>query len=134
MKIPKRFWELPKIEKTSWNQAGIDAVDQYLKKEITGILFAGGAGTGKTVLACKVLHELIPQWPERGFEMHSRADIFALFQSVPALLMELRDSFNDKTAEKSSDLVRRLASFDHLVLDDLGAEKTSDWTTKYCIR
>lgn len=114
--IPKRFWELPELKKTEWNLDGFNAVESLLKGDIQGIFFVGKAGTGKTALACQVLTNL----PE---------ELSAKFVSVPILLNELRDGYSDKY-HKNMDYVKKYVDYDQLVLDDLGAEKTTDWATE----
>lgn len=48
---------------------------------------------------------------------------------IPELLMRIRNSFQSREgAETEQQIVREISAFDFLVLDDLGAEKTSDWS------
>lgn len=81
-----------------------------------GLMFMGGCGTGKTHLAVAILKGLIL----RGYT--------GLFYGVIALLDDLRASYS--SSEEGEDQWRILDSIynvDILVLDDLGAEKTSGW-------
>lgn len=81
-----------------------------------GIRLTGTYGCGKTHLAAAILNELIP----RG--------IPGMFVVVPELLRQIRRGIDDKTmAEKAGKIVELASEIDLLILDDLGAENTSDW-------
>jgi DNA replication protein DnaC len=78
-----------------------------------GLWFMGPVGTGKTTLAMLVSKAAL----EAG---HSVA-----IYSLPRLLNEIRDTHR---AERSHvDLLDRLAAVDLLHIDDVGAERTTDW-------
>ena len=47
--------------------------------------------------------------------------------SVPRLLADIKETFEERTANSYSDLFRRLCDVDLLHLDDLGAERRTDW-------
>ncbi len=86
----------------------------------------GISGSGKTHLAVSILREIV----RRGGK--------ALYVSVPELMLEIRDSFNpDGHYLRSSEagIIDKYASVPVLILDDLGAEKTTDYsiTTLYLI-
>jgi DNA replication protein DnaC len=76
----------------------------------------GTVGTGKTHLACAVV---------RGLTSNRRINS-AMFLYVPKFLSDLRDSF-DLPMQERRDWLDRVMTCDLLVLDDLGAEKTSEW-------
>lgn len=79
-----------------------------------GALFIyGGCGTGKTHLAIAIGRELVLQ----GKKVH--------FTSTPGLLYKVRNSFSENFSE--SVCIERYVSFNCLVLDDLGIEKSSTW-------
>ncbi len=80
-----------------------------------GAILHGATGSGKTHIVCAILHELIL----RGHR--------ALFYSVPDFLKSLRDTISnpEKTQEE---ILSEAAQVKVLALDDLGAEKTSDFT------
>jgi DNA replication protein DnaC len=81
-----------------------------------GLWLTGDIGTGKTTLAMLVSKSAI----EAG---HSVA-----IYSLPRLLARIRRTYDGDAGELSYlDFFRRLTSVDLLHVDDLGAEKSSDW-------
>lgn len=95
------------------------------------ILFTGKTGCGKTHLAVSVVRELV----KRG------AGVNYYFTTAPELLLEIRDTFNKNSKAKAasddgwnytiqteSDVIDKYSTCELLILDDLGAEKISDFT------
>lgn len=80
-----------------------------------GLWFFGSVGTGKTTLAMLVSSHAL----EAG---HSVA-----IYSLPRLLAEIRTTFDDDRGNSYTGLLDRLTSVDLLQIDDVGAEKTTDW-------
>ncbi len=81
-----------------------------------GLWFFGDPGTGKTTLAMLV--------SKTALELGRSVAIY----SLPKLLSRIRDSYDAQTGEQSyAELFERLTSVDLLHIDDLGAEKTSEW-------
>ena len=98
-------------------------VEQYpVEKE--GMLFWGGCGTGKTHLAIAVLKELI-----------MKKAVTCLFRGYSALLKQIQATYSRQiTADGDTAVVlteysilRDVTEAEVLVLDDLGAEKSSEW-------
>jgi DNA replication protein DnaC len=81
-----------------------------------GLWFTGDVGTGKTTLAMLVSKAAL----DAG---HSVA-----IYSVPHLLAEIRDTYDRDPGERSyMEFFNRLAAVDLLHLEDVGAEKQTDW-------
>jgi len=84
-----------------------------------GIALVGPVGTGKTHLAAAVVNALV----ERGH--------YPLFVSVPDLIARFRAGIESGTAERQLLLAK---SAEVLVLDDLGAERVTDWAAEQLYR
>jgi DNA replication protein DnaC len=81
-----------------------------------GLWFMGDVGTGKTTLAMLVSKEALKQG-------HSVA-----IYSVPRLLAAIRDTYDAAQSERSyAALFDQLVKVDLLHLDDVGAEKQTEW-------
>ena len=50
-----------------------------------------------------------------------------LYYNVPEVLHDLRESYSSESAFDESDILEHAAQVDLLILDDLGAERTSGW-------
>jgi len=81
-----------------------------------GILFYGPHGVGKTHLAVGILKEAIRERGARGY-----------FYETRDLLRLVRDTYNRTVDEREMDVLAPVLGADLLVLDDLGAEKSSEW-------
>jgi DNA replication protein DnaC len=89
-----------------------DTIDQRLDAG-RGLWFMGPVGTGKTTLAMLVSKAAL------------KAGRSVAIYSLPRLLNEIRDTHR---AERSHvDLLDRLTAIDLLHVDDVGAERTTDW-------
>ncbi|MEX0993086.1 MAG: ATP-binding protein [Solirubrobacterales bacterium] len=92
-----------------------DEIDKRLANG-RGLWFMGDKGTGKTTLAMLASKSALAAG-------HSVA-----IYSVPKLLAEIRDTYDSQPGERSyMDFYQRLVGVDLLHLDDLGAEKQTDW-------
>jgi DNA replication protein DnaC len=81
-----------------------------------GLWFYGDVGTGKTTLAMLVAQEAL-----------NRGRSVAIY-SVPRLLAVIRNTYETEAGDLSYlDLFRQLSRVDLLYLDDLGAEKQTEW-------
>jgi DNA replication protein DnaC len=89
-----------------------DDIDRHLDAG-RGLWFMGAVGTGKTTLAMLVSKAAL------------KAGRSVAIYSLPRLLNEIRDTHR---AERSHvDLLDRLTAVDLLHVDDVGAERTTDW-------
>jgi DNA replication protein DnaC len=81
-----------------------------------GLLLEGAPGVGKTHLAVAVLKHIVEVSGARG-----------LFYDTRDLLRVIRSTYNPSTRTTELDVLGPVMTADLLVLDDLGAEKTSEW-------
>jgi DNA replication protein DnaC len=80
-----------------------------------GLLLMGKEGTGKTHVAVAILKEVL----RKGYS--------GLYWNVPELFLELRRTMNESAEQNEADLFDEALKADLLVLDDLGAERTSEY-------
>jgi len=121
--IPKRF------RGVSFERKPIRDLDPYVLRHVRGYVtrveerveagdglwFYGDVGTGKTSLAMLVSKTAL------------EAGLSVAIYSVPRLLAEIKDTYDRDSGDSYMHLFRRLCSVDLLHLDDLGAERTTEW-------
>ena len=108
--IPTRY-----VNCTLEGFVGNDKLRDGLRKMAgESILLTGPTGTGKTHLAVAIMKEINKDR--------------SMFITVPNLLMKIRDCFRKDSAQTEQGIVDEYATYDALCLDDLGAEKTSEFS------
>lgn len=85
------------------------------KREGKGLLLSSIPGTGKTHLCGAITNELLKNLTS------------VIFVVVPELLQHIRNTYG-KGTETEAQIMYGLSECDLLILDDIGAEKKSDWT------
>jgi DNA replication protein DnaC len=121
--IPRRYRD------ASWDRPPVTDMPMPLVREVRGfadgidghvasgdgLWFMGDVGTGKTTLAMLV----------------SRAALAAgrsvAIYSLPRLIGLIRRTYDDDSTVSEADLIEKLVNVDLLHIDDLGAERTSEW-------
>ena len=81
-----------------------------------GLLILGPPGVGKTHLVVAILRQVITTRGARG-----------IFYDTRDLLRVIRGTYDPMNQTAEIDVLRPVMEADMLVLDDLGAEKTSEW-------
>jgi DNA replication protein DnaC len=92
----------------------VRSIDENLEKG-RGLWFDGPVGTGKTSLA--ILVAKAAKDAGRSYAVYP----------VPRLLAEIKRTFDRDASDTYLGFFRRLCTVDVLVLDDLGAEKQTEW-------
>ena len=86
-----------------------------------GIMLVGSYGCGKTHLAAAILQEV------------AEAGIAGLFVVVTELLAKIRATFDSRDGS-AEEIIERAKNTPLLILDDIGAEKASEWTQEQLYR
>jgi len=81
-----------------------------------GLLFVGSIGVGKTHLAVGVLRRLVQERGAKG-----------LFYDFRQLIWRIQNSYNPQVSTTVEELLKPVFAAEVLVLDDMGAQKPSDW-------
>jgi DNA replication protein DnaC len=120
--IPKRYQHCTLANFTAYNESLEKAVAQARRVADSfpvvgrGLLLEGQPGVGKTHLAVAVLKQVIATSGARG-----------LFYDTRELLRVIRSTYDPSIRTTEVEVLRPVMHADLLVLDDLGAEKTSEW-------
>jgi DNA replication protein DnaC len=120
--IPKRYQHCTLGNFTAYNESLDKAVAQARRVADAypvvnkGLLLEGQPGVGKTHIAVAVLKQAIQTTGARG-----------LFYDVRDLLRVIRSTYDSTIRTTELEVLRPVMQADLLVLDDLGAEKTSEW-------
>src|SRR2546425_3335052 len=120
--IPKRYQHCTLANFAAYNESLERAVAQARRVADAfpvvsrGLLLEGQPGVGKTHLAVAVLKQVIHATGARG-----------LFYDTRDLLRVIRSTYDPAIRTTELEILRPVMHADMLVLDDLGAEKTSEW-------
>lgn len=97
-------------------------VENFDNNEGEGLLIWGVSGNGKSHLAAAIVHAL------------KAKEKTVVFQDVPELLGRIRDTFNRNSKETETAIMDALLDCNLLVMDDIGAEKVTDWVLDVLFR
>jgi DNA replication protein DnaC len=121
--IPKRYQHCTLDNIRAYNPSLEDAitkarrfVDGFPGKIDRGLLLVGHAGVGKTHIAVGMLRGII-----------QKTGIQGLFYDTRDLLTTIKSSYDPIVRTSSTNILRPVMETQLLVLDDLGAERPTDW-------
>lgn len=99
---------------------GINVLQSYLANQNTnGLYINGGSGTGKSYIACALTNYLIKE-----------KAVKVAFVNVRNFIADCISTFDNYSKENYvAKQIALLQNVDVLVLDDLGGEKVSEWST-----
>ena len=91
------------------------------RKDGIGIFLSGTRGSGKTHLACAIV-----DYVARMNKQKYQYDV--IFVDVVSLLEDIKSNFDKKT--KEMDYISRYEECDLFIIDDFGAEQSTDWNVE----
>lgn len=105
-------------------------LSEWEKERTDNILIHGtNAGTGKTHLAVALLKYIGVNYPvnelDKQYSGRLSSDIEFVFFSE--LMMKIRSTFKESSSESESDIIKRYSNIPYLIIDDIGAEKNSEY-------
>jgi DNA replication protein DnaC len=121
-RIPKRYLHCTLENFVAYNPSLARAVDlarrivETFPQARKGLFLEGQPGVGKTHLAVAALKEVVQRAGARG-----------LFYDTRDLLRVIRSTYDPSIRTTEIEILRPVMDAELLVLDDLGAEKTSEW-------
>lgn len=118
--------------------ASMSDLDNSLSKALLpdqSYFIKGDVGVGKSHMAVAIMRRYIknikPEYDEQLKEYYIDyiEDRQPIFIEVPELLLRIRDTYNENSKESEKDIVDYYTMTPFLVLDDLGTEKASEFST-----
>ena len=112
---------------------------QEAARQKQNLFMYGPRGVGKTHYLCACLRDLLRQEMEEEFEDPAKPGSImqapqtalnppAAFLPVPELMLEFKHSYSRNANETETQVLARYSNIKILALDDLGAERVSDWS------
>lgn len=117
--VPDRYigMELSDYRVTSDNERAVKIAKHLCtNKPDKGAFMYGGCGTGKTFLASLIAQSYL------------REGLSVAFYDMPGLLNSIKGTFD--TRESTRDFLDEICTCRLLVIDDMGAEKVTDWSVE----
>jgi len=133
MKLPEHFAGVPSVGKITpkpGQELATEAIRKWVKAETPRVILVGGVGSGKTFLAASAVRTLHALKDERYTD---EVDIrrHACFLNVPRFLFEARGAINGlNRVEHNRTVDHLLSTCTAVVLDDLGAERSTDYANE----
>ncbi|MEI6668604.1 MAG: ATP-binding protein [Acidobacteriota bacterium] len=121
-RIPRRYQHCDLANFRAYNESLVRARGRALKLAEAfpvierGLFLEGPPGVGKTHLAVAVLRQVVATRGARG-----------LYYDTRDLLRVIRGTYSPTVRTTELEVLRPVMTAELLVLDDLGAEKTTDW-------
>lgn len=98
------------------NITAIKRAQNFIGNHSFGIYYYGNCGCGKSMLAAIIANNVIDK-------------MRVIYMDVPAILDKLRESLRDDNGNIDK-VMAELSTVPLLIMDDIGAERTTEWTTE----
>lgn len=98
------------------NIKAVQRAQSFINNSSIGVYYYGQCGCGKSMLAAIICNELIGK-------------IQSIYMDVPAILDKLREGIRSEN-ENIDKTMAQLSTVPLLVMDDIGAERTTEWSTE----
>jgi DNA replication protein DnaC len=102
-------------------------------REVNSFMLSGGVGTGKTHIAAALANSKIDNYvisDDAALRAESSEHFYCpailQFISFTELLSHIRQSYEEKS-DSAAEVIKKYKNTPLLILDDLGAEKTTEW-------
>jgi DNA replication protein DnaC len=119
VKVPEIFYEARLSDFSEKIVSGLPKL-----RERGNLFVTGPTGTGKSHFAAAVVRDVIE---EKKYSKHLIGSIIH-WVLLPELLMDIRGTYHPKAVQQEREIFLYYMKFQYLVLDDLGAEKMTDWS------
>jgi DNA replication protein DnaC len=116
-RIPSRYRECA-FDNFQGNDKLVDRIRTAMGRDESLVLI-GNTGCGKTHLAIAAMRYLVDA---------ERIGAGSTFIPVPELLLKIRATFREGAGETEEEVIDRYSKCRFLILDDLGAEKTTEFS------
>jgi len=99
------------------------------KMNDNGLFIFGEPGSGKSYLSCAILYSLLPRLVRyESYQPGGIGGVSARWVYVPDLLIHLRSTYSRNSKSMEGAILNEYQNLSLLILDDVGAERETDWT------
>jgi DNA replication protein DnaC len=91
-----------------------------------GLYVYGPIGSGKTLYVAHLLEQIIRERYLITKNAYNILDLYT-FINAPSMLQRIKESYMDKNGTTEQELISSYSNVDILVVDDIGAQKISEW-------
>jgi len=118
IRVPKKY---VKAAQNQFEGALRKDFEQSTDENCEGLLLIGDTGSRKTTFGTKVMLARLPYHVKNG-------EIDAMWETAPNIITEIKGTFNSNAKNTEVGVVKKYSEKGMLMIDDLGAEKESDWS------
>lgn len=119
----RTFETFDKNKNVSAYEKAFTYADTFDQNDGQGLLFIGSCGTGKTHLAAAITNFIISEF-----------GISVKFGNFIDLLADIKSTWNKESEASEDDIIKAFLDIDLLVIDDIGKEKSTEWSNSVLYR